>query len=725
MAPIWKHATSALVLWGTLLLGAGQAQTQEYPAWHATNSYGVPGFIDMPSARMQPDGELTFSLHGFDNGTGRSAVAFQLTPRIQGVFRYATIPDIEERNAALPGLERTYDRSFDIRVLLWRESTYLPDITVGIQDLGGTGILGGEYVVATKRVGNFTLNGGIGWGRFGSQGSFDNPLSVFGDRFDTRPGANDNSTGQGGQFGVDQWFRGPAAFFGGVAYHASDRLTFKAEISSDEYFREVRAGIVERDSSLNLGLDYRVSPNFTVSAAYRHGTDIGLGFTYALNPRRAPAGGGIEGAPEPVLVRPPIAADPSVYGSEWVARPESEEIVTASLNRTFDVAGLKIQSYRLTGQSAQIRFYNDRYESQAQAIGRAARAMSRSLPASIETFEIIPLNDQGLPGAAVILRRSDVEALENRPNGADEILAVAGIVDAERLDKTGLTIVDDLYPRFSYTIGPFASTSRFDPDNPLRVDLGVQAKARFEPTPGLVFSGAVRQVVVGNRDDDLTPTTSQLPQVRTNSNQFAAERGPFIPYLTAEYFFRPGPDLYGRVSAGLLERQFGGVSAELLWRPASGPLALGVEVNRVRQRDFDGGFGFQNLDATTGYVSAYYDHGGGFQSTLHVGQYLAGDRGATYELSRRFASGWEVAAFATKTNVSSEEFGEGSFDKGLRLKIPLSFFTGQPSRRDGGLTIRPIQRDGGARLNLRNRLHDIVSDQSGPQLTEDWGRFWR
>ena len=44
---------------------------------------------------------------------------------------------------------------------------------------------------------------------------------------------------------------------------------------------------------------------------------------------------------------------------------------------------------------------------------------------------------------------------------------------------------------------------------------------------------------------------------------------------------------------------------------------------------------------------------------------LAGDKGVTLDLSRRFKSGFTMGVFATKTNLSAEEFGEGSFDKGF------------------------------------------------------------
>ncbi|UWQ22154.1 YjbH domain-containing protein [Jannaschia sp. W003] len=717
-------ASSAAAVAAALLSSTAGGQQLALPPTEAANFLGVPGYVDMPSARSQPEGELSFSVHGFDNGTVRTSIAVQLSRRLQALFRYASIPDIEARGPGNP-LVRTYDRSFDVRFQILSESARRPELLLGLQDIGGTGLYGGEYLVASKAFGNVEATAGIGWGRYGTDGSFSNPLSVFSDRFDTRPVPNDNQTGTGGKFGTDQLFRGPAALFGGVAWQQSERLRLAAEYSSDAYVNETRVGIVERDIPLNFGADYRVSPNFRVTAALRHGTELGVGFLYTLNPRRAPGGAGGEGAPEPVLVRPPRASDPSLYGTEWTARPDSEPVIAESLGRTFAVAGLELQSYRLSGRRAQVRFINPIYESQAQAVGRAARAMTRSLPASVEQFEIVPLNRFGVPGAAVVLRRSDVEALENRPDGAAEVLAVAGIVDAERLPEDGLRAVPDLYPRFTYALGPYGAASTFDPEAPVRLDLGVQLQARYEPRPGVVVSGAVRRVVVGNRDENTKVSDSKLPKVRTDSNFFAAERGPYISYLTGEYFFRPAPEFYGRVSAGLLEAQYGGLSAELLWKPATGPLAIGAEVNEVRQRDFDQDFGFQDLEATTGGVTGYLEHGGGFHSELYLGQYLAGDRGATYRLARRFPSGWEVSAYATKTDVSAEDFGEGSFDKGIEVKIPLTFFTGQPSRETESIAIQPLLRDGGARLRIRNRLYDTVSDQTAPQLTEDWGRFWR
>ncbi|MEL6585690.1 MAG: YjbH domain-containing protein [Pseudomonadota bacterium] len=700
---------------------AGAAGAQSPPERVSINTYGVPGLIDMPSAEMQPDAELVTSVYMLSNASGRTQLTFQITPRLQGVFRYATIPDFLQTGN---GFIRTYDRSFDLRYQIFRESGWRPAVTVGLQDFGGTSLFSGEYIVATKHFGDrWTVTGGIGWGRLGTRGGFTNPLGALSDRFETRPGFNVNS--RGGTFSSDQVFRGDAALFGGVAYKFNDKLTLKAEYSSDAYLEEEARGVLTPKTPLNFGLDYKIRPGVSLGAYAIQGAEVGINVTFALNPKRPPTGSGAEEAPMPVFQRPSRDVQPDLWTTAWEGNEAVVTPVTNALSASLEEQGLKLTALKLDGGRAEVQFRNNRFLTNTQAMGRAARILSATLPPSVETLVLIPENDVGLTGAAVIIRRTDLEALQYRPDGSDEALAVAGIVDARTLSRDGTQQIDGVFPRFQWALGPYVAYGLFDPDAPLRLDLGIEAKATYEPVRGLLFSGAVRQRIVGNRGDIERGSNSVLPRVRTDQAEFFRTDGPFIDHLTAEYFFRPGRSTYARVSAGLLEQQFGGVSAEFLWKPVQSRWGIGVEVNRVRQREFDMKLGFRDLDATTGFVTGYYNHGNGFHSQLDVGQYLAGDRGATYTLSRLFDNGWEVGAFATKTNVSAEEFGEGSFDKGFFLKIPATWLTGQPSRQRFSTTIRPVQRDGGARLSLRNRLYPKVRDMTGPELTDQWGRFWR
>ena len=86
--------------------------------------------------------------------------------------------------------------------------------------------------------------------------------------------------------------------------------------------------------------------------------------------------------------------------------------------------------------------------------------------------------------------------------------------------------------------------------------------------------------------------------MRSDSTFYDRANGPVLQDLTANYRFRPGTNLYGRFSAGYLERMYGGLSAELLWKPVDSKFGLGFEVSAVRQRSFDG-LGFAPLTVTT------------------------------------------------------------------------------------------------------------------------------
>lgn len=94
-------------------------------------------------------------------------------------------------------------------------------------------------------------------------------------------------------------------------------------------------------------------------------------------------------------------------------------------------------------------------------------------------------------------------------------------------------------------------------------------------------------------------------------------------------------------------------------------------------------------------------------------------------MDREFANGWRVGVFMTRTDVSYEEFGDGSFDKGIRLTVPLGALTGQTIRDVSSFTLRPFNRDGGACLNVQGRLYERVREYHNPEVAESWGRFLR
>ncbi|MFD2738308.1 YjbH domain-containing protein [Sulfitobacter aestuarii] len=679
------------------------------------NFYGSPGLIDMPSAPALPDGQLAIGISHF-GGVTRNTLTFQASPRISASFRYVGIQDWNS-----DGFETYRDRSFDVRFLLNRESRYLPALTVGLQDFAGTGIYAGEYIVASKRFsglgglpGDITVTGGLGWGRLGSEGGIGEPFG--GDRPSFRPG------GDGGKVSFDQWFRGQAAPFAGIEWAINDKWGVKAEYSSDAYVAEtVDRDVFTRKSRFNFGAEYQYSDRVRLGGYYLYGSELGLNVQLQFNPRKPLTPLRVTPA-TPVKQRPSRATTPEAYDTDWAASDSAPMRLRDQLIPLLQEHGLTLSALRVSASEAELRYRNERYQAEAVAVGRAARSLAQVLPASVETFRIVPIEDN-LAQSAVTIRRTDLEALEYDPQAAEALLAVSGI-GAVAPTLTGAIHNDDLYPDFAWSLGPYVSPSYFDPDEPVRADGGVQLDLRYRPAPGWLIGGKLRHRLLGNIADSVRTSNSVLPRVRTDGVLYARGGDTTLQSLYVSKQWKPGEDTYARFTSGYLERMFGGVSGELLWKPVASRLALGVEANYARKRDFDGAFGFQDYDVVTGHVSAYYEFNNGFLGQLDVGQYLAGDKGATVSLSREFASGWRIGGFFTLTDVSSAEFGEGSFDKGLTVEAPISWFLGEPSRRTVNTTIRPIQRDGGARLSVPGRLYEQVRSGHREAIEEQWSRVW-
>jgi Exopolysaccharide biosynthesis protein YbjH len=682
------------------------------------NFYGSPGLIDMPSGQMLPDGQFTTAIAYF-GGQTRYTLTFQAMSWVSASFRYSKIEDWK-----LGGFSTYYDRGFDMRFRLHKESRYWPEITLGLQDFIGTGIYSAEYIVATKTLkapgfgaarlpGKLKLTGGLGWGRLGTSGGIGSPFGG------PRPAYDPSSTG--GKPAYDQWFRGPVAPFGGIEWMPNERTSVKFELSSDAYETETQTtSVFERKSRYNFGIEYQASRRTRLGAYYMYGSEFGLTAQFQLNPIDPPSLMHSP-APHPVKLRPSRAGNPEAWGTEWAQSSNAPLRLRDQLEPILRDNGLTLEALDVSADTAELRFRNLQYLSFANAVGRAARALAQVMPASVETFRLVPVS-LGMAMSAVTIRRSDLESLEFDDDATDALLAVTGFGDAPQIGE-GAVRGSDLYPERSWALLPYTTNSYFDPDQPFRIDFGAELRGRYRPAPGWIISGAVRQRIAGNIADSDRESNSVLPHVRTDAVLYAQADTTLNDLYVAKQW-RPGKNLYARVTAGYLEAMYGGVATELLWKPVNSRLGVGIDASYVRKRNFDQLLGFQNYSVFTGYLRTYYDFGSGWKGRLDVGRYLAGDVGATATVNREFDNGWTIGGFFTMTNVSAEDYGEGSFDKGIILKIPVGWFLGKPSRQKFGTTIRPIQRDGGQQLSVPDPLFGQIRDAHRQALTNQWVRAW-
>jgi hypothetical protein len=70
--------------------------------------------------------------------------------------------------------------------------------------------------------------------------------------------------------------------------------------------------------------------------------------------------------------------------------------------------------------------------------------------------------------------------------------------------------------------------------------------------------------------------------------------------------------------------------------------------------------------------------------------------------------------------VPFHKFGEGSFDKGIRIIIPTEWAVPFGTSTDYELDLRPIQRDGGQKLENDAILYGMTQTSSDSDLERQW-----
>jgi len=662
------------------------------------NDWGLIGLMQTPTARMAPSGEARFhysTVYPYRRGN----VILQPMDWLEAGFRYTDIRNRLYGAADITGTQTYKDKSVDFKIRLIRENAHLPEVAFGITDIGGTGFFSSEYLVANKRTGNFDWSLGIGWGNMGSSGNIPNPLSLLGKRFDSRPIPTPSDVGN---VNATSFFHGNTALFGGVQYQTpSGKWVLKAEYDGNNYQREPQDNNRVQGTPINLGVVYRYNPNVDIAFGLERGNTLMLGLTLhtPLNKLEAPK---ISDVPTPRVVADRPTAEPI-----WAATAGDITAMSGWSPRQISREGgvLHVVIDSLSGAH-----WNDRVE-------RIVAVLHRDAPATIHEFDLIFV-EQGMPMTRrIVLREPWVKQNLQYQAISDRFQAIAASEPHAALPGTSLWKRNQA--RFGYSIIPSWQQNLGGPDGFLLFSAGVSAAMQFTLTDDTRITGAVSLHLLDNFDKFQYTAPSNLPRVRTFLREYMTASEVTIPNLQVTHLGKLNANQYYSVYGGLLENMYGGVGGEWLYRPWHSPFAFGIDINRVQQRGFKQDFSFGNAGTqtgyrvTTGHATAYWDTG--WKSTqvkLNVGRYLAGDIGATLDIGRTFNNGVSIGAWATKTNISAEQFGEGSFDKGIYLRIPFDVMTTTRGGGTANLVYNPLTRDGGARLGRSIGLHSLTNSRS-------------
>ncbi|MGL5345679.1 MAG: YjbH domain-containing protein [Plesiomonas sp.] len=673
------------------------------PYGPSQNDFGGVGLLQMPSARMAKEGEFSFNYID-DQEYRRWSISMQPFEWFEATLRYTDVRTrLYSQNENFSGDQSYKDKSMDFKFRLWKESDYMPQISFGFRDLMGTGLFDSEYIVGSKRYGPFDFTLGVGWGNMAQSGNIKNPFCELKDSFCYR---SDSYSGSGGNFEVNNLFHGPAAIFGGIEYQTPWRpLRLKLEYDGNDYSREFSNGYrsLPQSSPINIGALYRIFDNVDTHLSYQRGNTLMWGVTLHTNFNDL----------RPVHIDVPQPVYHPQTAPSTLAKVDWEKLsAQTKFNAGYQDLTWYGDSHSITVTGEQVK-----YRQPDEAEKRIALLTINSLPESVKTLHVIE-QKKGLESRNTKINLESVR-LANSDQPLGRTTMVQSNLNMAAQEKKSLQY-QNRTAAFTYSIDPVLTQSIGGPESFYMYQVGINIDGNWRVTDNNWLSSTLFVNIANNFDKFNYKTPPQdgdaLPRVRTWVREYVSSSDVLLNNLQATHFEQFTPEWFGQAYAGYLEMMYAGAGSELLYRPLGQSWAIGADINWVKQRDWNDTLKMADYDTLTGHMTGYWQlpYINDVTAKLSVGRYLAGDIGATLDLSKHFSSGVVAGVFATKTNVSSEEYGEGSFTKGIYVTIPFDLMLLHPTTNQGTVSWIPLTRDGGQMLNRRFGLYSLTSNASFP-----------
>ncbi|HIF5688387.1 YjbH domain-containing protein [Vibrio parahaemolyticus] len=718
MMPIRKSLTLSLM--GPALVWA-QDMPFEAPSLQPSQSdFGGVGLMQMPTGRMAPEGEFNFSVTGSDEYLFYN-VTLQLMPWLETTIRYTRVHDLPY-SSSFPDVDNEYtDKGIDFKFRLWEESEYMPEIALGVRDFAGTGLFDAEFIAATKRysnskLGTFDFTLGMGWGYLGTRDTVTNPFCKASDKFCDRPS---EFLSTGGTTNFDRAFKGPAALFGGIEYQTLHKpLRFKLEYDGNDYSTDypvVQAGVdMTPHTPWNFGVLYRLGmADFRLS--YERGDTLVAGLTLNTNFNDMPSFWRDTPTPEIEDNQPEELSD-----VDWAR-------VTENLDK---IAGYQNTRIYVDDNTVTVVGEQKKYRDRTEAHEKAAAVLHNEVPEDIDTYAINE-RSRGLVGEQTIISKEKYRDFAQVNYINPKIEDATSRTSAK---PTGESVYDG-FERFDWGFAPKLVQTLGNAEDFYLFSVGLSGNASYWLTDNLEIGGSLYWDWYNNYDKFIyvtPPDGTTVPRVRTMFRAYQNEHAVTMSNLQLTWFQEYSNTMDQQFYAGYLESMFAGVGTEFLYRPHGANWAIGADVNVISQRDPQSYFGvydekwqnvpeyghpFQVIDkGFTGFVSGYYYPQWDFLQDLmiqvDVGQFLAGDVGTQINVSKQFKSGVIAGAFASFTDLSADEFGEGSFTKGFYLSIPFDIMTVKPSNNRANFSWQPLTRDGGQKLGRKYNLIELTDERN-------------
>ena len=542
------------------------------------------------------------------------------------------------------------DKGFNFKVRLKEEGVF-PAIAIGINDIAGTGYYSSEYIVGSYGINKTDFHFGLGWGQLnGAKENFRNPLGKINNSFYERP---NNLEESGGQFQPSRYFSGETVSpFLGISHAINEKFLLKLEYDSTVIPGKI--GYKEAEQDFSFGLDFNLTKNFTIGISTERGNSTSIRFIYKDDPK--------------------ISKPRYEYKDSNHKETDSDYV---RLIRNLNENGIGVNKI-IEG---------------ADQVG----------------IQISQFKHPNLDIIDEIISRASYNAGLDKPVKAN--LTIANL--------KARTEFDDSFEKNSKLIYQRQAKKKFRTNTRLEVRpflasreeffkgaLMIENISEYSFLDNFYFSANIKYSLADNFDDLKYPPVDTYPaQVRSDIKDYLInyDEGIIIGRAQFDYYLSPKKNHHVMLTGGILEEMFNGAGFEYLYFKESSNYAIGFEMFEVKKRDYEMRFGTLDYKNVTGHLNFYYRNYKRipFDAKISYGEYLAGDEGITIDLSRSFANGTKFGVFASFTDVSTDQFGEGSFDKGIYFNIPVF----------GNLinySWRPLTKDPGAKLVRKNTLHDLL-----------------
>jgi len=648
---------------------------------------GTTGLMETPTARVMKEGRIRFGAGQVDPyryyyGAVSPLKGLEISGRVTEELGY----DISSQ-PGWSGYGNNKDKAIELKYQVLPEGKWWPAIAIGIMDPHGTRKYASQYVVASKQIYPFDFTVGFGNGWYGKR-----PLPAQGEGFKVE------------LFSDNAAWRSDGQFFGGVAFSPSPHFTVMAEYSPVKFEVQASDFIRKRDfpqavpSRFNFGLRWRPWEWLEADVSWQRGNRFGANLSIAFD----------LGVPMIPLYDHPYREAPGLRLS-----PLEEPIA-----RGLKASGFSGIVVRRDGAELVVEAQNDKYYYPARGMNVMLRVVSELAPEDAERLRLV-MTQNGIPMTEMTCLRGDAGLFFEERLTAKQFRALTRVetdvwrgVPGRRQARQG----------WDWGIKPSFQTFLNDPSGFFKYRLGVRGWLELKPWTGGGLVAGVEAFPFN------TVSTSNVPlsrPVRSDGVPYM-EKKVNMALLLAEQIVKFPKEIYGRVTAGYLELEYGGLDAEAARPFFGGRLLVGLSGSVVKKRDPDEMFKFKDNDwkdlYTTGFVNARLNLPE-VEGAIDVkaGQFLAGDRGARVTVSK-FFNGFILSAWYsfTGTDPFTDSFNRGYHDKGIAITIPLRMFTGTDSRTSYTYSLSPWTRDVAQDIEHFTPLFDFIGRATPLYLKKDW-----